>query len=44
MALWIDLLLTIIANWYEEIYESVGTKESQDNEGNSNEGGEGEEE
>ena len=32
-AIWIDLLLTIIANWYEEIYESLGTKESEDSDG-----------
>lgn len=43
MAIWIDLLLTIIANWYEEIYESVGTKESEDNERNPNKGSEREE-
>lgn len=42
MAIWIDLLLTLIANWYEEIYESVGAKESQDNTRDSNEGSEGE--
>lgn len=44
LALWIDLLLTIIAEKYEEIYESMGAKESQDSEGNSYEGSEGEKE
>ena len=33
LALWIDLLLTIIAEKYEEIYESLGAEESEDNDG-----------
>lgn len=33
LALWIDLLLTIIADKYEEIYESLGAKESKDSDG-----------
>ena len=33
LALWIDLLLTIIADKYEEIYESLGAKESEDSDG-----------
>ena len=33
LALWIDLLLTIIADKYEEIYESLGAEESEDSDG-----------
>ena len=33
LALWIDLLLTIIAEKYEEIYESLGAKEYEDSDG-----------
>ena len=33
LALWIDLLLTIIAEKYEEIYESLGAEESEDSDG-----------
>lgn len=30
IALWIDLLLALISEWYEKIYESVGTEEPKD--------------
>ena len=33
LALWIDLLLTIIADKYEDIYESLGTKEPENSDG-----------
>lgn len=33
LALWIDLLLTIIAEKYEEIYESLGAKKTEDSDG-----------
>ena len=33
MTLWIDLLLTIIADKYEDIYESLGTKEPENSDG-----------